>query len=837
MDEQIKLEEEMLTGGMDRVLKAAQQAEERGEAAASPGARYLMRHLLEPVSKAVTAFLDEAMSGKAGPKHTALPPVAICGDKEAAYIALRTVLNDLTGGDAPKLTAVARNVGRGIELELWMREFKKENRELFKVTMAELDEHSGPQQRHAIARKFARKANVRGEWTPAAQLHVGMKLLDIVREATGLFKLVLVREGKSKTEYVLELSEAASARMKEVCKAAGMVAPSLMPSLVPPKPWSDPFEGGYHSGLFKRLRLVKTWSDAALEELANQDLSRVLTAVNAVQDTPWRINDRVLEVLREALDTERGIAGLPERDPEIPPFPPEAEHNEDAKKAWKRSAAKAHAKKRKNLGKRLQVHKAVSLAERFQGRLIYFPHQMDFRGRLYPLPAVLNPQGPDYVKALLTFGRGYPIVDQKAADWLAISGANHYGVDKCSLLDRVKWTQANEEAIRAVAADPWGPGFDFWTKADKPWQFLAFCFEWAAFRDHGWGFVSSLPVALDGSCNGLQHYSSALRDPVGGAAVNLLPGELPSDIYATVAKLAGELAKEFLRPDGPTNGRIMHLDRLLGFWKERGINPRMMAERWLAFGLDRKLCKRPVMTLPYGSTTFSCREFLEDAAMERIEKGAPNPFYAGNDIVEARRCMFDATLFLQPLVWQAIGETVKAARVGMDWLQACAKVVAGLGLPVSWRTADGFLVQQAYRKWEAHRVKTMIDGHIIMPVVSTVGLDVDKRAQAQGIAPNWVHSQDATALRMFVVLAKERGLTEYALVHDSYGAPAAKVELMAECLKEAFVRLYTDFDPIVEFYLDMLDQLPEGEIDMLPTPPAKGDLDVSLIRKSDYFFA
>ena len=107
-----------------------------------------------------------------------------------------------------------------------------------------------------------------------------------------------------------------------------------------------------------------------------------------------------------------------------------------------------------------------------------------------------------------------------------------------------------------------------------------------------------------------------------------------------------------------------------------------------------------------------------------------------------------------------------------------------------------------------------------------------------GIAPNWVHSMDACALRMFVNVAVENGLHDFALVHDSYGAPAAKVDLMVGCLKEAFISLYHDHDPVLNFYEDIMGQLKDDKtIDKLPPPPKRGSLELSDIRNSDYFFA
>lgn len=66
-------------------------------------------------------------------------------------------------------------------------------------------------------------------------------------------------------------------------------------------------------------------------------------------------------------------------------------------------------------------------------------------------------------------------------------------------------------------------------EADDPWQFLAACFEVAdAWRSPDpAAYESRLPVQLDGSCNGLQHYAALGRDLDGGMAVNLRPADRP----------------------------------------------------------------------------------------------------------------------------------------------------------------------------------------------------------------------------------------------------------------------------------------------------------------------
>ena len=49
-------------------------------------------------------------------------------------------------------------------------------------------------------------------------------------------------------------------------------------------------------------------------------------------------------------------------------------------------------------------------------------------------------------------------------------------------------------------------------------------------------FVSRLPVQIDGSCNGLQHYAALCRDLDGGFSVNLLPSDRPQVCHDSPAR-------------------------------------------------------------------------------------------------------------------------------------------------------------------------------------------------------------------------------------------------------------------------------------------------------------
>jgi len=831
---QIELEERMLVVGRENFYKQIEDAKRRGEEAGTGYGMKLIRQLILPVSEAINDFITKANTGGAGRRHTALRFMELLDGEVLAFLTLKTVLDSITLRQS--LQRAALRVAYAVQDEVRLIKFKEANPDKFKLTMKRVDEATTRRHKERVARIMANRAGVNLDWSDTDMVHLGQKLIEILKDATGLVSIVRETHDVHDTSYMLIATDDTLAWIENANEHMEALSPAFMPTIIPPKPWTSPFEGGYHSGLVRWMPLVKTGNRNFLEELANRDMSEVYAAVNAMQDTPWRINTRVLDVLKQAWETGAKVKSLPprENDP-LPPKPHDIATNEDAKKDWKKRAAKVHQRNAKLKSKRIQFRKIIQLAEQFAPYEEHFyVYQLDFRGRVYAVPMFLHPQGPDHAKALLTFASGKRIGDGVAAGWLAIHGANTYGYDKVSLEERVAWVEERNDVIASIAADPWGPGFDLWSKADKPWQFLAFCFEWAGFLREGFDYVSSLPVALDGSCNGLQHYSAALRDPVGGAAVNLVPADKPNDIYGTVAKVALELVEGFACLNGSSLGTIpeKELVQWRKTWEKHGLDERELAVQWLHFGIDRKVTKRSVMTLPYGSTQYSCREFLEEAVREKIEEGKPNSFASGE--VDG---VFKATMWLQPIVWFAIGRVVKAAREGMDWLKDCARLAAAEGLPVTWETPDGFLVQQSYRDTSQKRIKTHLDGQIIKLSIREEKPTIDKRRQQQGIAPNWVHSMDATAMRMFINLATANGIQHFALVHDSYGTVAADVEMMSACLKKGFVQLYTERDPLAEFRVDIAAMLSDEALPKLPQLPEKGTLDVRQVEESDFFFA
>ena len=169
--------------------------------------------------------------------------------------------------------------------------------------------------------------------------------------------------------------------------------------------------GGYYSNNVTPYRFVKNAKVKYLSELENRDMSKVIDPINAMQNTGWRINTEMLEVLDVIYSNSIDVKGLPPADPKsVPEAPYNIDDNEDVAAEYRKDCYMVHDANRRAISKRISVLRGRSpLARKFsQYEEFFFPYDVDSRGRAYPKVPFLNPQGTDYVKGLLEFSEGKP---------------------------------------------------------------------------------------------------------------------------------------------------------------------------------------------------------------------------------------------------------------------------------------------------------------------------------------------------------------------------------------------------------------------------------------------
>lgn len=818
--DEVAIENDMLTEGADRYRAAVNKAIEKETLSTLGPYRRIMKEFIEPVAKGISDWRAE-QARKRGRKPVALEPMSSVEDDVLALITIRGVLDRMATGKAPLLN-LAFNLGLAVEHEARMCAWRKADPELW-----ELIQHSLTRQKAtAVHRRRVNinRFNVRVreqigwvDWSADVRKHVGFTLVDALVTSTSRFKLQpdpswqppRNRNSKlHKRPLVVVADPELLEWLNEAIGRQEILHPVFMPTLIPPAHWSNMRDGGYHTDLVPRRPMIRFKADheeqrqLALQDLSAVDMPEVYAALNTIQNVPWRINTEVYSVAIRAWEKDLNIAGLPLR--QATPLPyrdPVADTDADVHKAWKVEAAKVHGANARRVSQVLKAARSLGIAGRLLGKPFYFPHVIDFRGRMYPIPVDLQPQGEDLARGLLTFAEGKPM-GPAGADWLAIQVCNTSGNDKVPFEDRIEWTRSRDDLWRAIADDPLG--VREWADADEPWQHLAAVLEWARYLDEGVDMVSSLPIRIDGTCNGIQHLSAMIRDEIGGAAVNLTPSNRPRDIYAEVAELVRE--------------------RLLS-------SPDPLAQHWLvALGgvIPRSLTKRQVMILPYGGTRHAYFGYTIDWMNENDPDAQTFPLQERGKLAR----------FLTNILWEVVNSVLVRARSVQEWLKDLAKEACKTGAPISWETPLGFVVRHFYGERVMRRIKTEIDGQRIDLVDWQTTATLDPDDQIKGVAPNFTHSMDAAALMESILEASAKGVSALTSIHDAYGTVAADVTMLNACLRRAFVTIYEH--DVLGYYeaaiRRLTDNNPAVTVPLKARPPY-GTLNVEDVLYSTYFFA
>ncbi len=811
---QAELEEEMRSSGIDRFHRKLERAREHTQDSTTPASRRVIDHYVHDIAAMITEWVSSAERGRATIKGAVAPYLKGLEHHAVAHMTLRLILDQLALGVSSK--TIARRLGETIEDEVMFRRYAKEHTGNWMNWLRHYREHAAEPARTRTGMKLVagRTSNFQWtDWSVTDKVALGHHLIDITVRATGLFKYVQHNHGRKTKPLYLEMTADALQWVNEEHSRLSTLLPLYLPTVIPPRPWEGAFGGGYWTDRVRPLRMVKTYDKDVLADLSPQRQPTIFAAINAVQETAWAVNVQVYEVMKHVFYQNLDLADVPPaEDHSLPPVPAivppfgtdkrlYTQDQTDALQAWKSKAAQVHEANHRLVMKRLQFSRILMVAERFKDEPeIYFPCQLDFRGRLYYVPLFLQPQGTDHCRGLLQFANGLPIADEEDAGWLAVHGANSFGVDKVSFDDRLKWVADNDARILATADDPYSNLW--WTEADAPFAFLAFCFEWAGFQREGYGFVSRLPIGLDGSCNGLQHLSAILRDEVGGGATNLTPSEEPADIYAEVAKVVAAKVKE-------------HADA-----------GSAVAEAWLPY-IDRKSVKRPVMTLGYGATPYGfIQQVFEDTVrpLKDSDNGAPIAF--GHD-------GWQGAIYLGRIIWSEVGEVVIGAREVMAWLQLASDEVAKLNLPIQWTNPCGMLVRNNYFKEDVLLINLSTPGRRTRLKLKTETTRIHRGRMTAACSPNFVHSMDSCHMAHTVAQSAHEGMASFAMIHDSFATHAANTARLSFILRDEFIRLYESYD-----VLDNLrDEIKATYGIDLPPPPARRSLVLDEVRDSLYFFA
>ena len=568
-----------------------------------------------------------------------------------------------------------------------------------------------------------------------------------------------------------------------------------------PLPWTQLGGGGYLSArrqqqfpLMTLHRVRRTERRNLREQFTAEKMPLVFDCANYLQSVPFKVHQPTLQAAQRLWNSGGGAMGLPRREkPAKPAFPfGEDWVKEDATpeelegfKAWKRKATEHYTSLKEWRGHVQEFGGFLKLAKRIDSWL-WFPVMLDTRGRWY-YNGTPNPQGSDVAKAALHFARKRPL-GVRGLFWLKVHIANSYGFDKGRMAARAAWTEEHWSDIERALDEPenhptvWG---------DSPWCMFAAAWELReAYRSRRPElYETGIPVHMDATCSGLQHFSAMLRDETGGLYVNLFDsgGDAKQDIYRKVAGVAQTAIAAAVES--------------------------VARSEWLGRGISRSQAKKPVMTYVYGATLRGTAEWLEINALADRKEG---------EAKGERNC--DVATYGAKALFTGIEATVPAAAEAMRWLRGVCRTVPK-GKRMVWTAPTGFKVQHDYQ--EVDQVRVRINSCGVNRILFHEALDSTSPSKMQNaIAPNFVHALDASHLT-FTALSMKAAGRDFVGIHDSFGTHPCDVDDMQFIIRETFVWMYESNDVLANFLWEVGGT---GEV------PKKGNLDLQKVKTSEFFF-
>ncbi|KAJ7145775.1 hypothetical protein C8R44DRAFT_826911 [Mycena epipterygia] len=669
--------------------------------------------------------------------------------------------------------------------------------------------HSLRERRVAAARLMMDNEGWTAPWTQAVRSQVGAILVGCLMDVaevtrTGIDKLTEATITEEQPAFyqsyeyqrgqklgVIRVNPVVSARLS---KDPVVVHPRQLPMLVKPKPWINYNEGGYLHSKSHVMRFKDSVEQRSYLKHASEQgqVELVYAGLDVLGSTPWKINKRVFEVVLEVWNSGQRLGKMPPAvyDEPEPEAPQDYETDLSQRNIYLTRMRAYNQSKASNHSDRCSVNYKIEISRSFLNDTFYLPHNVDFRGRAYPIPPHLNHIGDDLSRGLLTFAEKKPL-GERGFRWLKIHLSNLYGYDKANFDERAHFTEEHMEDIYDSALHPL-TGRGWWKDADDPWQCLATCMEVYSAIESGdpTTYECALPVHQDGTCNGLQHYAALGGDHQGAQQVNLSAGERPSDVYSFV----GAMVEKMLEEDAEKGDRFAIM---------------------LKGKVSRKVVKQTVMTTVYGVTFIGARDQIEKQLKDR------------KDLPE-EECWLAAS-YLAKKVLSAIGDLFTGAKHIQTWLNLCARLISKsipkervheafnehslakkkkqrknaakpkTSLPnlllkkeqmtsVVWTTPLGLPICQPYRKTTRKQVFTAMQTVYISDPGSPA--EVNSMKQASAFPPNFIHSLDATHMMLTAIECRVQGLT-FASVHDSYWTHACSIDKMSEIIRDTFIALHS----------------------------------------------
>ncbi len=399
-----------------------------------------------------------------------------------------------------------------------------------------------------------------------------------------------------------------------------------------------------------------------------------------------------------------------------------------------------YPKATKDIVKSCMYQRTIASAKVLEEEAFRFPYFLDSRSRMYVTTTCgVSPQGADHEKALLI-----PSYAQVLSE-----------VGYAALLEATEGYSEQEWSVEQMwmhASEP-GKYVDEWHTADKPFCYLANAKLIAEYHiDKNRPLPAFIP--LDGRCSGLQHWSALTRSNAITRHIGMHEEAHDLDIYEYIA------------------------DK----WKQTLPDDKKHYA-------TRKAAKIPVMTWGYNAKMVTSADHMASlfGATSYWDVDEEKYVYKDDGLERAE------TFQLGKEVYESLNETLGELSEAVGWVSDAAATIAKAGnVDIEWITPDGFnCVQRKVAGVKKVLACKLSNGEEFQLQIKDFSERLPcSRKHRSAIAPNIIHSLDATHLRM---VARKMDLLGIPMVfiHDSFATHVNYRPELYRLIVDCFIELYS----------------------------------------------
>lgn len=251
LEKQLELEMEMLSGGIQRFRKARDQAINSKAESRTLHGRVIVSRIVEAVAAGVRQVQTEAKSNR----DITSKKIRHMDSEQVAYLSCVSMVDCLSRRNA--LLAVAHYIGGNIEMQDRLDKWVAiEGMPALRV-IALANEKGQTSRRYGLTHKMNKDGYEHTAWTKQERIHVGVRMVDVIIQHTGIIQLEKQVLSTNKTVTTVRPTQSTEDWIKAFNEYSEVARPRYAPCIIPPKDWNDIHGGGYHGTLINELPIVR----------------------------------------------------------------------------------------------------------------------------------------------------------------------------------------------------------------------------------------------------------------------------------------------------------------------------------------------------------------------------------------------------------------------------------------------------------------------------------------------------------------------------------------------------------------------------------------------------